>query len=163
MGEDEFADLLWGALLHDIGKIGIPDAILMKPAALTDDEYTFIKTHPGRSYDILQHIEQLGPSALDAARFHQERFDGNGYPFGLTGTEIPLVARVVAVADTYDAVTSSRSYRPARSHEDAIEVIRTVSGTQLDPELAQMFLRLVEQDEGWLSTIRPDPGLFGNG
>ena len=87
---DDHADLLWGALLHDVGKIGIPDSILMKPGRLTDDEYTFIKTHPMRGYEILRHIERLGPAALDAARYHQERFDGSGYPYGLAGAEIPL-------------------------------------------------------------------------
>ncbi len=153
----ERADLLWGALLHDIGKIGIPDAILMKPGRLTDDEYTFIKTHPTRSYEILRHIEQLGPAALDAARYHQERFDGQGYPFGLAGVEIPLVARVVSVADTYDAVTSSRSYRAASTHEEALEIVRGCAGSQLDPEIVSLFLLRVEQDEEWLNAIRPSP------
>ena len=161
--EKDFADLLWGALLHDIGKIGIPDAILMKPDRLTADEYTFIKTHPNRSYEILQHIEQLGPAALDAARYHQERFDGTGYPFGLAGSEIPLVARVVSVADTYDAVTSSRSYRAASTHSEALEIIRGVSGSQLDPELVELFLTRIEQDEDWLNAIRPNPGAESDG
>ncbi len=152
--EEDYNDLLWGALLHDIGKIGVPDAILMKPGRLTADEYTFIKTHPNRSYEILKHVEQLGPAALDGARYHQEKFDGSGYPFGLAGSEIPQVARIVAVADTYDAVTSSRSYRPARSHEDAMAVIRDVSGSQLDPDLVREFVNLVEQDEEWLNEIR---------
>ena len=153
----DFDDMLWGALLHDIGKIGVPDAILMKPDRLTDDEYTFIKTHPNRSFEILSHVEQLGPAALDAARYHQERFDGTGYPFGLTGGEIPLVARIVAVADTYDAVTSSRSYRAASSHEEAMEIIHNVSGIQLDPDLVSSFVRQIEKNEDWLNAIRPAP------
>lgn len=151
---EEFNDLLWGALLHDIGKIGIPDAILMKPSRLTADEYTFIKTHPNRSYEILKHVEQLGPAALDGARYHQERFDGTGYPFGLAGTEIPLAARIIAVADTYDAVTSSRSYRPASSHEEGVRIVREVAGDQLDPDLVRYFLDLIESDEEWLGGIR---------
>ncbi len=163
IAEADFADLLWGALLHDIGKIGIPDAILMKPSRLTADEYTFIKTHPNRGYEILRHIEQLGPAALDAARYHHERFDGSGYPFGLSGDEIPIVARVVAVADTYDAVTSSRSYRPASSHEQGLEIVRASVGTQLDPEIVRLFFVRIEQDREWLQAIRPNPGVERDG
>ncbi len=154
----DYDDLLWGALLHDIGKIGIPDAILMKPGRLDKDEYTFIKTHPTRSYEILRHIEQLGPAALDGARYHQEKFDGSGYPFGLAGKEIPLVARVISIADTYDAVTSSRSYRAASNHDDAMEIIRGAGGNQLDPELVAIFERLIEEDQDWLAAIRTDHG-----
>ncbi len=152
---EQRGDLLWGALLHDIGKIGIPDAILMKPGRLTDDEYTFIKTHPNRSFEILGHIEELGPAALDAARFHQERFDGSGYPFGLAREEIPLAARITSVADTYDAVTSSRSYRPACSHGEGMEIVRASAGSQLDPTLVAEFSRLASEDEEWLNAIRP--------
>lgn len=159
----DFADLLWGALLHDIGKIGIPDAILMKPGRLTDDEYTFIKTHPNRSYEILRHIEALGPAALDGARFHQEKFDGTGYPFGLAGREIPLVARVIAIADTYDAVTTSRSYRSAMKHEEAMEIVRDCAGSQLDPDLVDTFDRLVQTDLEWLAEIRPHRARERNG
>jgi hypothetical protein len=161
--EAHFADLLWGALLHDIGKIGIPDAILMKPGRLTSDEFTFIKTHPNRGYEILRHIEQLGPTALDAARYHHERFDGTGYPFGLRGDEIPIAARVVAVADTYDAVTSSRSYRMASTHEKAIEIVRSVAGTQLDPEIVRLFFLRIEGDREWLAAIQPNPGVEHDG
>jgi hypothetical protein len=163
VAEEDFNDLLWGALLHDIGKIGVPDAILMKPGRLNEDEYTFIKTHPNRSFEILRHVEQLGQAALDGARYHQERFDGGGYPFGLAGPEIPLVARVIAVADTYDAVTSSRSYRAAMSHEDAMAIIDSVSGAQLDPDLVQIFNQLVNEDEEWLDAIRPEQVVLRNG
>ena len=135
----------------------------MKPGRLTADEYTFIKTHPNRSFEIMQHIEALGPAALDAARYHQERFDGAGYPFGLAGAEIPLAARIVAVADTYDAVTSSRSYRAASSHEQALEIIEGASGTQLDPELVSAFFDRVESNAHWLAEIRPDPSLISDG
>ncbi|MFK7896603.1 MAG: HD-GYP domain-containing protein [Myxococcota bacterium] len=161
--EADFNDLLWGALLHDIGKIGVPDAILMKPGRLNADEYTFIKTHPNRSFEILRHVEQLGQAALDGARYHQEKFDGSGYPFGLAGQEIPLVARVIAIADTYDAVTSSRSYRAAKSHEEALAIIDSVSGAQLDPDLVDIFNRLVDEDEEWLDAIRPDNVMLENG
>ena len=161
--EEQRRDLLWGALLHDIGKIGIPDAILMKPGRLTDDEYTFIKTHPNRSFEILGHIEELGPAALDAARFHQERFDGSGYPFGLAREEIPLAARITSVADTYDAVTSSRSYRPARSHVEGIEIVRASAGSQLDPTIVAEFCRLAVEDEQWLNAIRPQRDSLDHG
>lgn len=154
--DDQHTDLTWGALFHDIGKIGIPDAILMKPSRLTADEYVFIKTHPERSYEILKHIEQLGATALDGARYHQERFDGQGYPFGLAGSEIPLAARIIAVADTYDAVTSSRSYRPAANHEKGMSVVAEVKGAQLDPEIVQVFEELVARDDDWLAAIRPE-------
>jgi len=156
LSQQELEDLYWGALLHDIGKIGIPDAILSKSGKLTPDEYTFIKTHPQRSYEILRHIEHLGETALDGARYHQERFDGGGYPFGLAGEDIPLPARIVAVADTYDAITSSRSYRAAVSHDRAMDIIEDVAGTQLDPRLVEIFCRLVSEDDAWLAQIRPN-------
>jgi hypothetical protein len=161
--EEQRSDLLWGALLHDIGKIGIPDAILMKPTRLNEDEYTFIKTHPNRSFEILRHIGELGPAALDAARFHQERFDGSGYPFGLAREEIPLAARITSVADTYDAVTSSRSYRPAGSHDEGVAIVRAAAGSQLDPVIVAAFCRLAEQNERWLYAIRPQRDVPGDG
>ncbi|MEM7411293.1 MAG: HD-GYP domain-containing protein [Myxococcota bacterium] len=133
----------WGALLHDIGKIGIPDAIICKAGKLDDDEYTMIKTHAERSYEILRHIEYLGEASLRAARHHHERFDGNGYPKGLSGEQIPVEARVVSIADTYDALTSSRSYRAATSHGDAMKVIREAAGNQLDPRLVEVFEQVV--------------------
>ena len=155
---DEIEDLYWGALLHDVGKIGIPDVILRKPGRLTPDEFLFIQTHPEQSYEIIRHIEGLREGALFGARYHQERYDGKGYPFGLAGTEIPLMARIIAVADTYDAITSSRSYRPARSHEVAMEVIREVAGEQLDPDVVRSFVALSERDAGLLRAIDPAGG-----
>ena len=136
----------WGALLHDVGKIGIPDAILCKTGKLTNDEYTLVKIHPERSYEILRHVEHLGQNALDAARYHQEKFDGTGYPHGLRGDDIPLHARVIAVGDTYDAITSSRAYRAAQSHEAAMREIRDVAGSQLDPRFVAIFEKLFEDD-----------------
>ena len=142
----DLEDLFWGAGLHDVGKIGIPDVILGKPGALTKDEYTFIQTHPERSYEILRHIDHFRTKALEGARFHHERLDGQGYPRGLRGTEIPLNARVIATADTYDAITSSRSYRAARSHEAALAEVRRVSGSQLDPEVVRAFAEACGKD-----------------
>ncbi len=135
----ELEDLFWGSIFHDVGKLGVPDAILCKPGRLNADEYDFIKIHPERSYEILKHIEYLRPNALAGARHHHERFDGSGYPHGLAGKAIPEHARIVAVADTYDAITSSRSYRAGRSHEEAMAVIREVAGAQLDPGLVSVL------------------------
>ena len=102
------------------GRSGSRTSIICKAGVLTDDEYTMIKTHPERSYEILQKVGQLSRGALDAARYHHERFDGNGYPEGLCGKAIPVESRVIAVADTYDALTSSRSYRARKDHEAAM-------------------------------------------
>jgi len=151
--EDEMPDLHWGSLLHDVGKIGIPDAILCKPARLTEDEYTFIKVHPERSYEILRYIEQL-KNAMPGVRHHQEMFDGKGYPHGLKGERIPLHARIIAVADTYDSITSSRAYRPGRTHEKAIAEIERVSGSQLDPAVVEVFLQMCAAEPQWLERFR---------
>jgi len=139
-------DVSWGALLHDVGKIGVPESIICKAGALTDDEYTMIKTHPERTFEIIRHIESLGQGVLDAARYHHERFDGSGYPHGLRGKQIPVAARVISVADTYDAVTSSRSYRPAASHADALQILRDAAGSQLDADLVRVFENLCQRD-----------------
>ncbi len=137
------------APMHDVGKIGIPDAVLCKPGRLTNDEYTFIKVHPERSYEILRHVDRL-KGALAGARHHQEKFDGTGYPHGLRGSDIPLLARIIAVADTYDSITSSRAYRAGSTHEAAEREMRRVSGTQLDPELLDIFLRLCDDEPAML-------------
>lgn len=149
---EELDDLHWGSLLHDVGKIGIPDAVLCKPGRLTKDEFTFIKVHPERSYDILRHIKHLGKAVL-GARHHQEMYDGSGYPHGLKGEHIPLHGRIIAVADTYDSITSSRAYRPGRSHELAMREIDRVSGQQLDPSIVAVFQRIVATEPVWLKTF----------
>lgn len=154
MGLDtaELDELRWASLLHDVGKIGIPDAILCKPASLTQDEYTFIKVHPERSYDILKHMKQLEMAAI-AARHHQEQYNGKGYPQGLRGERIPLLSRIIAVADTYDSITSSRAYRAGRTHETAMAEIARISGSQLDPGIVRIFAQLFVQAPGWLSAL----------
>ncbi|MDP1523929.1 MAG: HD domain-containing protein [Methylotenera sp.] len=146
---DELEDLHWGSLLHDVGKIGIPDAVLCKPSRLTKDEYTFIMVHPERSYEILRHIKHLDKAVL-GARHHQEMYDGKGYPHGLKGERIPLHARIIAVADTYDSITSSRAYRAGRSHEVAMQEIERVVGTQLDPAIVEVFRQVVAPEPEWL-------------
>jgi HD-GYP domain-containing protein (c-di-GMP phosphodiesterase class II) len=151
--EDELEDLHWGSMLHDVGKIGIPDAVLCKPARLSKDEYTFIMVHPERSYEILRHVKHLEKAVL-GARHHQEMYDGKGYPHGLKGHNIPLHARIIAVADTYDSITSSRAYRAGRSHEVAMQEIARVAGSQLDPAIVEVFQRIVAAEPEWLKRFQ---------
>ena len=150
---DELDDLHWGSLLHDVGKIGIPDAVLCKPGPLTKDEYTFIMVHPERSYEILRHIKHFDKAVL-GARHHQEKFNGTGYPHGLKGDRIPLHGRIIAVADTYDSITSSRAYRAGRSHEVAMAEIDRVAGTQLDPSIVKVFKQIVALEPEWLQRFK---------
>ncbi len=150
---DDLENLHWGSLLHDVGKIGIPDAVLCKPSRLTKDEYTFIKVHPERSYDILRHIRHLDKAVL-GARHHQEMYDGTGYPHGLKGEHIPLHGRIIAVPDTYDSITSSRAYRAGRSHEVAMAEIERVSGSQLDPVIVDVFKKIVATEPAWLDLFK---------
>jgi HD-GYP domain-containing protein (c-di-GMP phosphodiesterase class II) len=149
LSADELQDLHWGSLLHDVGKIGIPDAVLSKPSRLTKDEYTFIQVHPERSYEILRNVEHLETAVL-GARHHQEMWDGGGYPHGLKGERIPLLARIIAIADTYDSITSSRAYRAGRSHEIAMREIDRVCGKQLDPGIVDVFRKICETEPEWL-------------
>jgi len=134
----------WGALIHDIGKIGVSDAILRKPGALNDAEWAEMRRHPEIGYAILKNIPFLHP-ALDLVRYHHERCDGTGYPLGLAGETIPLAARIFAVADTYDAMTSDRLYRKARSRADTLAEIRQLAGAQFDPRVVQAFLALFQE------------------
>ena len=149
LGPAELAGLAWSALLHDVGKIGIPDAILCKPGVLTRDEFTFIMVHPERGCEILRHIERLA-DIIPAVRHHHERIDGTGYPHGLVGKAIPLQARIIAVADTYDSITSSRAYRAGRGHEEALAEIQRVAGTQLDEDVVRAFLQVCAAGPAWL-------------
>ena len=147
MGIEE-PDLTWirrGAILHDVGKIGVSDAVLRKPGKLDEKEWEEMKEHPAMGYRMLQHIPFLKP-ALDIVLCHQERFDGSGYPRGLKGEEIPLGARVFAVVDTFDAMTSDRPYRAALSITDAREEIERWSGRQFDPRVAAAFLSIDADD-----------------
>lgn len=148
--DEDLNNLFWGSLLHDVGKIGVPDAVLCKPGRLSADEYTFIMVHPERSYEILRHIDRL-KDAVDGARHHQEKYDGTGYPHGLKAKRIPLHGRIIAVADTYDSITSSRAYRPGCSHEAAMAEIERVSGTQLDPDVVALFRQLCATEPSWIS------------
>ncbi|MCR5290308.1 MAG: HD-GYP domain-containing protein [Treponema sp.] len=129
------------ALLHDIGKIGIPDAILNKPGKLTDEEFALMKSHAQRGYEILKDVKMQEDIAA-GAHYHHERFDGKGYPAGLAGHNIPWVARIIAVADTFDAMSSTRSYRKKLPLSYIADEIKRCSGTQFDPVVAKAWYEL---------------------
>ncbi len=135
---EESPQIEFGFLLHDIGKVAVPDAILFKTSRLTDEEYTLIAQHPVVGAEILRDVDFLGEGKL-VVRHHHERWDGTGYPDGLAGEEIPLAARVFSVADTLDALTTDRPYRPASTWSHAREEIQRVSGTQFDPAVVEAF------------------------
>ena len=142
MSDDEIIHIRRGALLHDMGKIGVPDSILHKPAALTDEEWTVMRKHPQYVYDMLYSVEYLRP-ALHIPYCHHEKWDGTGYPRGLKGEQIPLAARLFTVVDVWDALTSDRPYRPAWTQEDALIFIREQSGSHFDPQVVDAFLDMI--------------------
>ena len=135
-------------LLHDVGKIGIPDTILNKPGKLTDEEYAVIKTHPLQGDKILRNISEF-PELAIGARWHHERYDGYGYPDGIAGEQIPEEARIIAVADAYDAMTSSRSYRDPLSQERVRSEIVNGRWSQFDPVFADVMLQMIDEDVGY--------------
>lgn len=145
-------DLERGALLHDIGKLGIPDRILLKPGPLDPEERKIMQTHASFAYELLKPIKFL-ERALSVAHAHHERWDGSGYPEGLRGEEIPLLARIFAVADVYDAMTSERPYRPARTHEEALEYIRSQAGKHFDPGVVKAFLSIEDTLQSVLNLV----------
>ena len=145
ISEPELTDIRRGALLHDVGKIGIPDAILRKPGPLNAEEWTVMEEHPQLGYDMLKGITFL-EGAIPIVLSHQEKFDGTGYPHGLKTGEIPLGARIFSVVDTYDAITSTRPYRKGRSYEVARDEIVKFSGTQFDPRVVETFLKIPQQE-----------------
>jgi HD-GYP domain-containing protein (c-di-GMP phosphodiesterase class II) len=132
-----------GALLHDMGKLGIPDNILLKPAKLTDEEWEIMRQHPQFAFDMLSDIYYLKPS-LEIPYCHHEKWDGTGYPRGLKEEEIPLPARIFAVADVWDALTSDRPYRQAWTDEQAIKYITEQSGKHFDPQVVRAFIEMME-------------------
>lgn len=142
---EQLRALEWGALLHDIGKIAVPDAILRKAGPLTTEEWHIMHQHPTWGVEMLADVSFLRP-ALEIIQCHQERWDGMGYPAGLAGEEIPRGARLFAVIDAYDAITSDRPYRRAASHQQALSELQRVSGTQLDPTIVEAFFRLPFED-----------------
>ncbi len=134
----------WAGLLHDVGKIGIPEEILCKPGKLSPEEFAVIKEHPRMGCEILQPIASLSV-ILDGVLYHHEYPDGSGYPEGLRGDDIPLVARIVHVVDTFDALTSSRPYRTAFSLKQAIEIMQAEKGRRSDAEVTDAFFRAFEE------------------
>ncbi len=140
---EERNDLWNAALLHDIGKIGIPEDILNKPGKLTSEEYDIIKTHPAKGCSILQPMKAF-KNLLPAIRHHHERYDGKGYPDGLSGRSIPMAARILTVADAFDAMTSNRVYRKSPGEEFALEQLNGQSGTQFDPNLSRAFIEIIK-------------------
>jgi hypothetical protein len=139
---DELEDLYWSSLLHDVGKIGMPEAILNKPSALDETEVEIMQQHPERGWQMLHAIDRLRGAAA-GVRDHHERWDGAGYPRGLVGEAIPVIARIIAVADTFDALISNRSYRKGRSASKALEVIAQEAGKQFDPGVVAALERLL--------------------
>jgi HD-GYP domain-containing protein (c-di-GMP phosphodiesterase class II) len=127
-----------GALLHDIGKIGVPDAVLQKPGRLTDAEFAVVKAHPQIGRRILEGVTGFAPY-LDSVELHHENWDGTGYPWAQKGLETPIAARIIHVADAYDAMTTDRPYRPGMSAEEAISILRRHAGTQFDPLIVEAF------------------------
>ena len=138
-------DIYMIGLLHDVGKIGVPDAVINKPGKLTDEEFAKIKTHPGRGAQILENIKEM-PQLAIGARWHHERFDGRGYPDGLSGENIPEEARIIAVADAYDAMTSNRSYRGVIPQDVVKSELEKGMGTQFDPKFASIMLEIISED-----------------
>jgi HD-GYP domain-containing protein (c-di-GMP phosphodiesterase class II) len=135
---DDLKHIHIAGLVHDVGKIGMPEAILRKQSRLTDEEFAVVKQHPEIGWRILRDIPQFAP-VLDGVRFHHERFDGRGYPHGLKGEGIPLFARIIAIADTFDAMSSTRTYRAAKPREAVLAEMQSCAGTQHDPRLFQSF------------------------
>lgn len=147
--KEEIDDIYYTGLLHDVGKIRIPVEIINKPGKLTDDEFNIIKIHPVTGYHILRSISENSSIAI-AAKYHHERYDGKGYPNGLSGTNIPEIARILCVADSYDAMTSNRSYRNALPQDVVRSEIEKGKGTQFDPQIADIMLQLMDEDIHYL-------------
>jgi HD-GYP domain-containing protein (c-di-GMP phosphodiesterase class II) len=143
--KETLRDLELGALLHDIGKIGVPDAVLRKPAKLNEDEWTKMKLHPQHGQKILRNIPFLEGAARIVAQ-HHERWDGEGYPFGLRGEDIDIGARIFAVVDAFDAMVSDRVYRKGCPYDDALKELERCAGTQFDPMIVEAFKAIPKED-----------------
>jgi putative nucleotidyltransferase with HDIG domain len=141
--EDMLSAIRCAGYLHDTGKIGIPDAILLKPGKLNDDEYCQIMKHPILSHKIIEPVE-FPYDVKPLVRHHHERMDGSGYPDGLTGNDIPLGARIIGIADAYEAMTSDRPYRKALTQSDAIAELKRCAGTQFDADLVEAFIEVLK-------------------
>jgi putative nucleotidyltransferase with HDIG domain len=145
MSDDEVDNVYWSSILHDIGKIGISERILRKKAALTEDDWVLIKMHPTIGSNIVNSIDTL-PSLGPTISAHQEKYDGTGYPKGISGKDIPLGARILGIADAYQAMVEHRYYREARTHAEAVTELRKVRGTQFDPDVLDVFINVVNSE-----------------
>jgi len=159
----ELQMLQWSALLHDVGKIGIRDEVLKKEGKLTDEEFTHMKEHPERSYQVVKEIPKLA-DALPGVLHHHEKYNGKGYPSGLKGEDIPLQARLIQIADIFDALTSNRSYRNAYSWQEALGILDSESGQTCDPKLTAIFIAMMKDhlshDETAWSSLMKDSEQF---
>ncbi len=145
MSDDEVKNVYWASILHDIGKIGISERILRKKSILSEDDWVLIKMHPTIGSNIVSSIDAY-PSLAPTISAHQEKYDGTGYPKGLSGKNIPLGARILGIADAYQAMTEDRYYRQARTHEEAVAELQKVKGKQFDPEVLDVFLNVVNSE-----------------
>ncbi len=161
MRGDRVEAIRYAGMLHDVGKLGVPTKVLQKTGKLTEEEYAAIQLHPMRGLDIVREIGFLD-EALAGIMHHHERIDGRGYPMGLAGDEIPEFARVLAVADAFDSMTSTRSYRGARPLDEAIEELRKWAGTQFDPAFVDAFVAALKR-EGWQRPEPPGPPMLATG
>lgn len=146
LSDEELYDLELAALFHDIGKIGVPDSVLLKPARLDEEEFLKMKKHPELSAEILKGFAPF-EEAAKFAKHHHERYDGRGYPDGMAGEDIPLYSRIILIADTFDAMTSTRPYRKGLPYEVAFEELREFAGSQFDPNLVEYFIKAMEKDQ----------------
>ena len=143
MSEEDKRTLMYGAYMHDIGKINIDKNVLMKTGKLTDEEWAALKRHPVDGANVIQNIDSL-KSVMPLILQHHERYDGRGYPYGLKGEEIDPLARILSVADSFDAMTSNRPYQPRKTYEEAYAELRRCAGTQFDPEIAISFIHIIQ-------------------
>ncbi|HEX7555523.1 MAG TPA: HD-GYP domain-containing protein, partial [Leptolinea sp.] len=141
---EELVNLRRGALLHDIGKMGVPDSILTKPGKLTPEEWVIMRQHPTNAYDLLRPIQYL-QNAMEIPYCHHEKWDGSGYPRGLKDEEIPLSARIFAIVDVWDAMTSDRYYRAAMSKQETLDYILANTGIHFDPQVVDAFIKIINE------------------
>jgi HD-GYP domain-containing protein (c-di-GMP phosphodiesterase class II) len=146
LSPDEIYELEVSALFHDLGKIGVPDAVLRKPSRLTDEEFLEMKLHPTKSFEILQAYPVFSKMAINA-KHHHERYDGRGYPDGLKGEAIPLFSRIILIADTFDAMTSTRPYRKGMPFDVAFAELREFAGTQFDANIVEKFITCMTKEQ----------------
>lgn len=152
LDKNQISDLQIAAAFHDIGKIGIPDNILLKTTRLTDDEYTVIKTHPVIAANIFS-VSDIYKDIYPIMYYHHERYDGKGYPTGIAGRQIPFLARILSICDCFDAIVSKRTYKEGASIEFALSEIQKGAGTQFDPDIAPSFILMVENNIGYIQKI----------